>query len=358
MAHSQPKSMLTRRQFVRQSVISGGLITLSSSLALGDSSPRSGKTDENPFQYDLSRFQKTPPELLHYEEVGRISSPHPEPARITVGPDDRIYLAASQYVTVFGRNRAVELDLALRNRASCITVNRAGHIYVAMRDVVEVFDRNGQHQGTWPSFPAKTWITGMTSDHGTVFLADAGNRILLKCDETGRLIGRIGAKDPDRGIPGFIIPSPFFDVEMHPDGLLRVTNPGRHRVEAYTVDGDFEMAWGKPTANMEGFCGCCNPINLALTPDGRLVTCEKGLPRVKIYRRDGQLESVVAGPEAFQENVRACSGGPGSDCRRGGLDAAVDSQNRIYVLDLVRADIRVMAHKPNTRPPAENVKPG
>ena len=75
-------------------------------------------------------------------------------------------------------------------------------------------------------------------------------------------------KNADRNVPGFIVPSPFLDVMIHRDGLLRVNNPGRHRVEAYTFDGDLEGAWGKPTAAIEGFCGCCNPIAIAAWPTG------------------------------------------------------------------------------------------
>jgi uncharacterized cupin superfamily protein len=91
-----------------------------------------------------------------------------------------------------------------------------------------------------------------------------------------------------------------------------------------------------------GFCGCCNPINFALLPDGRYVTCEKGLPRVKIYSATGEFQSVVAGGESFAENARAC--GP-FDCTAGGLDAAVDSQGHVYILDMVTGDIRVMQRK-------------
>jgi hypothetical protein len=41
----------------------------------------------------------------------------------------------------------------------------------------------------------------------------------------------------------------------------------------------------------------------------------------------------------------------------GGLDAAVDSQGRIYVLDLVAADVRVMARKKDA-PAAPTTKAG
>ena len=161
-------------------------------------------------------------------------------------------------------------------------------------------------------------------------------------DKSGKLVRRIGEKDKERNLPGFIIPSPFFDVEFSRDGLLRVNNPGRHRMEFYTPDGDFEGSWGVTAMGITGFCGCCNPINFALLPDGKYVTCEKGLPRVKVYSATGEFESVVAGVETFSENARAC--GP-SDCTAGGLDATVDSQGRVYILDIVTGDVRVMEKK-------------
>ena len=83
----------------------------------------------------------------------------------------------------------------------------------------------------------------------------------------------------------------------------------------------------------------------ALLPDGRCVACEKGLPRVKVYSPQGAFESVVAGPESFFENARAGALKARSDGLLGGLDAAVDSQQRIYILDLVANTVRIMKHK-------------
>jgi hypothetical protein len=94
-------------------------------------------------------------------------------------------------------------------------------------------------------------------------------------------------------------------VKLGKDGLLRVNNPGRHRVEIYTAEGDLELSWGKATVGIEGFCGCCNPTALGLLADGRCITCEKGLPRVKVIRQRGAFECVVAGTESFPQNSRA-----------------------------------------------------
>jgi hypothetical protein len=173
-------------------------------------------------------------------------------------------------------------------------------------------------------------------------VADAGNRLVLRYDLSGRLAGRIGQKNHDRGVPGLVVPSPYLDVKMGADGWLRVNNFGRHLVEVYDPAGDRKSSWGKPGAAIEGFFGCCNPVGLAVLPDGRCVTCEKGLPRVKIYSAGGALDSVVAGPDAFPQNAKAADE---SHCTRGGLDAAVDSHGRIYVLDLIGEEVRVMRAK-------------
>jgi hypothetical protein len=229
-----------------------------------------------------------------------------------------------------------------------------GTIYAGLRDHVEVFDRQGQRVAAWESPGKKTWLTGLAVGDKDVFAADAGNRVVLRYDKTGKLIGRIGEKNKERNIPGLIVPSPYLDVKLARDGLLRVNNPGRYRVEAYTANGDLEFSWGRPSAAIEGFCGCCNPVGLALLPDGRYVTCEKGLPRVKIYSKEGVFECVVAGPESFSENWQKCSP---SDCTTGGLDAAVDAGERIYVLDVVEANVRIMARKKEA-PSASATKAG
>ncbi len=91
-------------------------------------------------------------------------------------------------------------------------------------------------------------------------------------------------------------------------GARRPAAPEQHRAPSrgsLHASGELEFAWGKPSAGIEGFCGCCNPVGLAMLPDGRCVTCEKGLPRVKVYSTEGVFESVVAGPETFPENAKA-----------------------------------------------------
>ena len=195
-------------------------------------------------------------------------------------------------------------DIACSAAVRCLAVAADGTVYAGVEDHVEVFDRSGKRMAVWDAPGKKAWVTGLAVGENEVFAADSGHRVVLRYDKSGKLAGRIGERNKDRNVPGLIIPSPYLDVKLAPDGLLRVNNTGRHRVEAYTTSGDLEFFWGKPSAAIDGFCGCCNPIGLALLPDGRYVTCEKGLPRVKVYSPRGDFEWVVAGAESFAENAR------------------------------------------------------
>ncbi|MBI4657965.1 MAG: hypothetical protein HY735_03795 [Verrucomicrobia bacterium] len=305
-------------------------------------------TASNPFAYDLSHLPKTDPNLIHYEQVGGFQCPHEEPRRIACGLESLLFLAASNYVSALDPNGGILFEIALSAPPRALAASGDGLVYVSLRDHIEIFDRKGQRRAAWESPGARTWLSGLTVSDNEVFAADAGHRVVLRYDRAGKLLGRIGERNAERDIPGFIVPSPFFDLELARDGLLRITNPGRHRVEAYTPEGDFEFAWGRASSAIEGFCGCCNPIHLALLPDGRSITCEKGLPRVKVYAPDGTFESVVRGPESFPEYAKS-SAKDDADGAFGGLDATVDANGRIYILDPVAGEVGIMVKK--TIPP-------
>ena len=336
-------SKLSRRQFIQAGAYTAGAVALTGTTVgvtrrLMTPKPAEG----NPFAYKTAHIAETDPKWLHYEEVTRFPCPRSDARRISNGPNDRLYLAAGNYITILDRQGTLLNEVALTDTARCVAVAKDGMIYAGLRSQIEVFDAKGGRQATWEPAAQRAWFTGLAVADNEVFAADAGNRIVLRYDRSGKLLCQIGSRDSARNIPGFSVPSPFFDLELGSDGLLRVANPGRHRVHVFTLNGDLEFSFGHTSAALEGFCGCCNPVSLTLLSDGRYLTCEKGLPRVKIYRADGGLESVVAGAESFTENALACED---ADCRKGGLDAAVDSQGRIYILDLVLNEVRVMQRK-------------
>jgi hypothetical protein len=333
--------LFTRRGFVRRAVekatVAGVGVTI---LGFGKDKAGAGESKGvNPWAYDDSAYRKTDPKLIHYHEVRRFKTPHASPRSIDLTAEEQLIIGAGKTVSRHETDGALVSEFVLQDDVKCVACASDGMIYAGLRDHIEVYDRKGTKLEGWESPGSKAYLTGVAVSGADVFVADAGGRMVWRYDRQGKLKGRIGDRKKEEKASGFVVPSPFFDVEIAPDGLLRVTNPGQHSVDAFTFDGDLEFSWGRGGAAIENFCGCCNPINLAMVRDGGVVTFEKGIPRVKVYSPEGIFKSVVAGPESFAENAKVC--GP-NDCTLGGLDGVVDSKGRIYILDLVAANVRVM----------------
>ncbi len=342
---------VNRREFLDLSVRGAGAGLVLASGASVMAAPASDRK-ENPFGYDVGRHSKTDPKWLHYDELRKFAVKAERPRRIVADTRDQLYVATAVGIVKFDTQGNRVKEIRTSQPARSVAIADDGTIYAGMKNVVAVFDAEGQRTGTWEPANAKAWFTGMTAGKNDLFVADAGNRVVLRYDRSGKLVGKIGEKNPDRNVPGLILPSPYLDVKLGSDGVLRINNPGRHRVELYTADGDLELFWGKPGIGVEGFCGCCNPIGIWPLPNGECVTCEKGLPRVKISSSDGTLLSVVAGPEAFPENGRTGSARDPVDGTMGGLDAAATRDGEICILDLVAGEVRVMRKKATHAKPA------
>jgi len=299
------------------------------------------------------------PNLILYEESAQpISTAFAASSAVAVGPNDCLYVAGDKAIKVFSENGSLLATMNLAGKPPgagagkprSLAVSDDGKVYIGMPGRVEVYDGQGNQLASWDSLGRDAVLTSIAVSKADVFVADAGNRIVLHYDTTGKLINRIGGKaapagGEDRNIPGFVIPSPHFDLAVAKDGLLRVVNPGRRRIEAYTLDGDLEFWWGESSVAVEGFCGCCNPVNFALLPDGGFVTCEKGLVRVKVYDSEGRFAGVVAGPDQLIEAGQARICEFPDQCQAGAFDVAVDSKGRVFVLDTIKNLVRVFSKK-------------
>ncbi len=280
------------------------------------------------FTYDVSAFRKVDPALVKYRQVRSIPVGLDDVGGLARDGAGRLYVAADGKVRILDPGGAVLSDIAVGGRARCVAVDADGTLFVGVFDHIEVYDPKGKLKARWEPPDVAAFITGVALGEKDVFAIDAEGATLYRYDRSGKLLGRIGRKDPERNIPGLVFPSLHGDVAVGPEGLVWVTDPGRHRVEGYTPDGDLEVHWGKRGFGIEGFCGCCNPTNLAILSEGLFVTSEKGIPRVKVCDLEGKVVAVVAPPEAFDEDATD-------------LDLATDPEGRIYVLDPTTSTIRV-----------------
>lgn len=289
----------------------------------------------------MDDFTPTDPALIGYREIDPIKTGLGDVRGVAVGPKDRIYVAGDSAVRVFDANGALVRTIPLPAAPRCLAVAKDGTAYVGMTDHVVVLAPDGSRKAVWPSAGEKAIFASVAVGEENVFVGDGGNRVVLRYDLSGKLLGRIGGKDPSRGIDGLLAPSPHLDVAVGAGDVLRVANPGRLRVELYTADGEPLGHWGKGGSEMSRFQGCCNPTQFVLLDDGSVVTSEKGLPRVKVLDKAGALTSVVAGPELFLP-LRC----PTADCTKGKtLDLAVDSHGRILVLDPSSSTVRIFTKK-------------
>lgn len=280
------------------------------------------------FEYDLDKYDGSDPSLVIAEETGSIAVPLAVPSGLALGEDDTIYVVGDRSVVVLApRGRELRRQ-RLEMNPLCLDVGPDGRLYIGFMEQVRVYTTNLQYVTAWETLGEKAVLTAIAATEDSVFVADGGNAVVLRFDLNGKRMNTVGAKDPARNEPGFVVPSPYFDVAIAPDDTVWVVDPGRHELRNYTYDGKRRTSWKKASMTIEGFCGCCNPTHIAVFEDGSFVTSEKGFVRVKVYNEIGDFKGVIAGSDLFEEDTR-------------GLDLAVDSKGRVLVLDPVQKMVRV-----------------
>jgi hypothetical protein len=296
------------------------------------------------FEFDIGDLMHTDPGLIRFQESAAFSVSLDQVRAIAVGPDQRIYVAGDSAVHSFlpsGRQLAV---IPVADEPTCLAVGGSGHvapgrIYVGVERRIQLFDPSGKPAGRWDGLDDNAMLTSIAVSNDDVFVADAGNRVVLRFDSTGKLLGRIGAASRDREMPGFIVPGPYFDVAVQQD-LVHVANPGARRIETYSFDGVLETLWGRSSPAIGDFFGCCNPVQFALLPSGEFLTSEKGIPRIKIYSDAGEFECLVAGPEQLQV-AQAVFENPQFAEVPTVFDVAADELGRVLILDPRTRSVRI-----------------
>ncbi len=299
------------------------LILMSYDLFLGTEGKK-----ENPYEYDLTELKKVDKSKICYSEIQKIKPEADKLYGIAIDTDDNIYITTSNTVLRYNQNYELNQTIKTSDKARCITVGPDGKIYLGMKNYLEVWDRSGNLISRWDTINNVATITSIAVNETSVFIADAGNKVVQHFDLNGKFINSFGKKDKEKGIPGLFIPSPYFDVLFGRDGELWAINTGRHSFEAYDFEGNLKSSWTRTSMKLDGFSGCCNPSHVAILSDGSFVTSEKGIERVKIHEPSGDFKCVVAGPDQFTEGTR-------------GLDLAVNTKDQIFVLDPKKGIVRV-----------------
>lgn len=337
---------VSRRAFVGAALVGTGAAAGALLRRSQESSPApaGGATiDPSEFAYDVSEFAKTDPKHLLYQAAGAFPTGLERVKCLILDASGQLLVGGDRVVRQFSPEGKPGREIKLERPTHALGLGSANELVVALGNFFEIYDTQGALQFRSPKLDSDSFLTAVAVHEQFLFLADAGRREVLRWDRrTGELAGRFGRKDQPAGNPGFVVPSPYFDLAVGHE-RLHVTNPGRLRVETYTLDGRFESSWGGPGLAPDRFCGCCNPVYFTLRPDGGFLTSEKGLTRIGIYGPDGAFKGLVAGPDILVDDrelaKKACQ-----DCRLGGgFDLACDAAGRVYVLDPFRKAVRIFS---------------
>lgn len=286
------------------------------------------RPEKNYYEFKLDKLKKIDSTLVNYSEIQQLKPDIEKLRAVAIDQNDNIYITGKDKILIYDKSGNLQKDINTGIEALSIKVKDANNIFLGVRDHIQIWDSDGELKDKWEILNDRVVITSIATTESSVFVADAGNKIVYHYDFGGNLINEIGRKDSTKGVQGFIIPSPYFDLAIGRDGELWVVNSGRHQLEAYDKDGNLKSSWKKTSMGLDGFSGCCNPSHIALLSNGSFVTSEKGIERIKIHQPSGKFESVVATPEDFEAGTK-------------GLDLAVDSEDRVIVLDPKKGLIRI-----------------
>lgn len=280
------------------------------------------------FRYDIASLKRVDPALMIGRELAPIPVPVDSPSALAVDGSNRLYVGGASAIAVLDADGAPLHRWPVGEPVTCLAAGPEGELYVGHRGRIVVLGADGATRTAWDLPGSNAVLTSVGVAGADLFAADAGQRLVWRFARDGRLLGRIGARNKDRDFPGFVIPSPYFDLAIGPGGDLWVVDPGRHQLIRFSPAGEPMSSWARDGMDIGGFSGCCNPSHIALRADGSFVTSEKGLVRIKIHAPTGALIGVLAGPDRFSEETR-------------GIDLAVDGRGRILALDPEKAVILV-----------------
>ena len=235
----------------------------------------------------------------------------------------QLYAAGDSEIKLFDAAGRLKQRWPTSRPALAVAVARDGAVYAGEMGQIEIFDGAGKLLRTWRDETLLGRVTAIGFSKDSVLVGDAADRAIRRFDRNGKFLNNIGK---DSAVHGLLIPNGVVDFAVDAQGIIYAANPGKHRIEKYTPDGELLGHIGRfDGIDPAGFTGCCNPTNVAIR-DG-IYTTEKAGPRVKAYDFSGKLLAVIA-TDLFDANCK-------------NMSIAVDARGRVYVVDTVKAAILV-----------------
>ena len=256
-------------------------------------------------------------------------------AAICGGDQDHVYAVSGKSVTMYDSKGESVKKWTLPDgiaQVAAMALDADGALFVGGQTaeglaVVKVkMGDTATMEATWKVPGA---MTGLKVGKDGVFVADSKGRCIRMLDpKTGKLVRTIGHDKSGQPNGTFATCCGILDFAIDKNNRLVVGNLGQYRVTTCSATGVVSGNWGAGGDRPADFCGCCNPVSVAVTADGKVVTAEKTIPRVKVYGAGGR--PLLAMSEAGQFPP-SC----------GKLPVVTDAEGTIYALDCSTGKIKV-----------------
>jgi sugar lactone lactonase YvrE len=211
---------------------------------------------------------------------------------LCAGAQNLLWAASGSELLAYNAEGAVVRRLRASRPVSAVAAAPDGRIFAGQQGQVEIFDRAGKLARTWTDGERLGHVTAIGFTGDDILIADAKDRCLRRYGPALNFLHNIGK---DNRMNGFLIPNGSLDFDIDARGLIHACNPGKHRVERYSLDGKLLGHIGRfDGIDPEGFNGCCNPTNAAVDAQGRVFVTEKADPRAKVLSPEGKLLAVIS----------------------------------------------------------------
>jgi hypothetical protein len=215
---------------------------------------------------------------------------------VSVSDDGYVYVGGDSFVACYDENLKEVWDIGTSEPITAVS-SYGDTVYASTVELVYLIGPDVKLIGEWGPYESNCIITSVSANKNYLAIADAGNKRVFIVKKDGVVFSMLGQSGEN-----FLIPSPYFDVNLTDDNTLYLANTGNFRIEKWTIDGKLLLSFGEPGTAPESFCGCCNPAHFTVIPQG-IITAEKGINRIKIMGQEGGFIEYVSSENDFIASV-------------------------------------------------------
>ncbi len=255
------------------------------------------------------------PESIYYRESRSVQLPFEQASCIAI-TDRNILVCGNKKLLLLSTGAVLEKVVELKSAPLAICHNREFGIFMAFNNHIGLYSYEGDFIEEVFQLDGKNKITSMILFSGYLFLADTVGKKIIRYNIHDKKHMEINRYNEQK----FILPSPYFELAAGQEGTFFVTDPGRRKIVNLDINMNYLSSWGKSSIALDGFAGCCNPVQLAVTNRVEFITAEKGNNRIKLYSEKGEFLDLIL----INDNLPK-----GAEIR----DIAVDGNNSLYILE-------------------------